>query len=160
MATRRPIKYQLVTLTITGAGVSVSSSGVKTDKLYQRVTGIHVTASDANGLTNSTFQKFEIDRQEIYPQGFEAKLISTGQEVNPNDKFDHDIDEPANDTQVDITYRDGSAAGVVYPYTVNIYLRHENPCDDKESILPRAKFYRALGRAMNCGCSEAHAEKK
>lgn len=144
---RRPIKYQLIQLTIAAASNSASTDGVKTDKLYQRVTGITITASDATGLNNSTLTKFEIDRQEIYPQGFEAKLVSTGQEVNPNDKFDQDINERAEDSQVDITYRDGGAAGA-YPYTVNIYLRLENPCEGERELI-RNKFVRGLQRLMN-----------
>lgn len=148
MATRRPIKYQRIPLVMAGAGQSISTVGVTTDKLYHRVTGIHATCSDVAGFTNSNFQKFEIDKQEIYPQGFEAKLIATGQEVNPNDKFDQDINERANESAIDITYKDGSAVGVVYPYTVNVYLRLENTADDSD-LLPRNKFVRAFSRILD-----------
>ena len=146
MASRRPLKYQLIQLTVAAAGNTVTPAGQPvTDKLYKRVTGITVTASDAAGLTNSTFGKFEIDKQEIYPVGFEAKLVSTGQEVNPNEKFDADINERAQESSVDIEYTDGSAAGVAYPYTVNVYLRLENT-EDESDELPRNKFTRLLSR--------------
>lgn len=126
MSVQRPIKYQLIQLAVPGIAGSITIQ-TNTDKLYKRVTGIHVTSSDANGLTNSTFDKFEIDGQEIYPEGFEAKLINTGQEVNPNEKFDYDINERAEESVVNIGYTDGgSAAGA---YTLNVYLRLENPSD-------------------------------
>jgi hypothetical protein len=141
MATDRPIRYQKVSLTIPLATNVISAVNVTTDKLYQRVTGIYATCSDATGMNNSTFDKFDIDNQEIYPTGFEAKLISTGQEVPPNDKFDHDINERANQSAVAITYRDGGA-GTAYPYTVNFYLRLENP--NEERAMMKNRFFRAI----------------
>ena len=154
MATRRPIKYQLVPIIIPAAGNTISTANVVTDKLYKRLTGILITTSDALGILNSTLEKFEIDKQEIYPKGLEAKIIATGQEVNPNEKFDQDINEPANESAVDITYKDGSFAGVVYPYTVNVYLRLENTEDDSNE-LPRSKFIRALVRMMKWNSESA-----
>src|ERR1051326_8470539 len=125
MATRRPIKYQLVPITISGAGVT-GSNEVDTDKLYERVTGIGVTATDDKGLSGATFKKFTIDRQEIYPEGHELRMINTGNDLSPNDKYDDDIDDQAQASKVSVSVTDGSIAGTAYPYTVTVYLRLEN----------------------------------
>ena len=55
------------------------------------------------------------------------KLISSGVDVPPNERFDSEVDEEAANSTVNITYHDQNVAGTVFPYTVNIYLRLENP---------------------------------
>ena len=121
---KRKIKYQIIQLVVTAAGNEISKSA-DTDKLYQKVTGIHVSATDAKGLTNSVFNKFDINSEEIYCVGFEAKKLSP-ENVAFSELWDRDIDEPAANSPVSLKYKDGAAAGVTYPYTVNVYLRLEN----------------------------------
>lgn len=122
----RNVKYQLIQLTITGAGLTASTNDVTTDKLYKKVKGIQVTVSSAIAIEATSFDKFQINSQEIYPTGFEVKLISCNSGVPPNERFDIDVDEPGAGATVDITVKDNSVAATVYPYTVNVYLRLEN----------------------------------
>lgn len=122
----RNIKYQVIKLVVPVANAVASTDAVTTDRNYKFVKGIQVTATDLVGLESSTFDKFEIDAQEIYPLDFDAQLIASGSEVNPNQRFDLDIDEPAENSTVNINYRDGgTAAG--YPYTVKVILKLTNP---------------------------------
>ena len=123
---RRPIKYQIIKLTITGAGNFPISA--ETDKAYKRVTGLQFNSTDSSALKDAVFGKFEIDSNEIFPDGFEAKLIQTGLEVSPNDRF-YKIDERADGSSVLGNFTDAGNAAA-YPYNVYIYLRLENRMDD------------------------------
>ncbi len=121
----KPTKYQLIQLIVPAPGITVTpKEKIVTDKLYRKITGIYATSNDALAFTNSFFEKFEIDKQEIYPVGFDVKLISACQEQEPKDKFD-DENQPVLESVVEISYIDLGSVHVHYPYTVNLYLRLE-----------------------------------
>jgi len=122
----RNIKYQVIKLVVPAANAIVSTQDVTTDRNYKFVKGIQITTPESVALERSTFDKFEIDSQEIYPTDFDAQLIKSGNEVNPNQRFDLDIDEPAENSTVNITYRDGGTA-TAYPYTAKVILKLTNP---------------------------------
>jgi len=124
MSTLRKLKYQLVSLIITGTG-EFSSNGVVTDRNYKKVVGIQLSCNDATAFDNATLTKFEIDAQEIYPSGFPAKLLASGQDVPPNQRFDKEVDEKADNSTFNITYKDNGHTAV--PYTMDVILWLENP---------------------------------
>ncbi|HEY0029147.1 MAG TPA: hypothetical protein VGC65_00200 [Bacteroidia bacterium] len=126
MSTLRSIKYQVINVEIPAANAEVSTSQVNTDKNFKTVTGIQAIATDATAFNKGTFDKFLIGGQEIYPEGFDIKLISCGNEVDPNDRFDKDINEPAEGSTVNITIADGGTA-TAYPYTAKVVLKLEKP---------------------------------
>ena len=126
---RRPIKYQILKLVITAAGNFPIIA--EADKAYKRIAGIHFSSSDTNALKDSVFTKFEIDNNEIFPDGFEVKMIRTGEEVSPNDRF-YSLNERADGSTIVANYRDAGNAAA-YPYNVYIYLRLENPVDNDNS---------------------------
>lgn len=126
-STLRKVKYQPIRLTITGAGLTASTNDARVDQNYDRVKGIQMTCTDANAIEQAYFDKFEMGGKEIYPKYYEGKLIYSGVNVAPNERFDKEVDEPGNNTTVDITLKDQSVAGTVYPYTVTVYLKLENP---------------------------------
>lgn len=123
---RRPIKYQLLKLIITAAGSFPISA--EADKAYKKITGIHFSTSDTNALKDSVFTKLEIDNNEIFPDGFEVKMIRTGEELSPNDRF-YSLSERGEGSTIVGTFKDAGNA-VAYPYNVYIYLRLENPIDN------------------------------
>ena len=123
---RRPIKYQIIKLTITGAGLFPIS--VETDKAYRKVTGLQYSSNDSAALKDAVFNKFEIDSNEIFPEGFEVKLIQSGQEVSSNERF-YKIDEKAEGSSVLGSFKDAGNAAA-YPYNVYIYLKLETRVDD------------------------------
>lgn len=125
----RKVKYQTIALVVTGAGLSAASANVTTDKNYERVTGIKAKTNDLANIASraATFTKFEIASQEIYPAGFPIEDIIGSTDVNPNDRFDKDVDMEAAGQTVNVTVLDGSMAGQVYPYTVTITLKLTNP---------------------------------
>ena len=122
----RNIKYQVIQLVVNAANDTVVSNGVTTDRNYKTVKGIQITAGDFAAVNSSTIKKFEIDNQEIYPDLFPARIIYSGQEVNPNQRFDLDVEEPAENSTVNITYLDGGTAAA-YPYTASVILKLINP---------------------------------
>lgn len=121
---KRKLKFQKIELEITAAALEISKEA-NTDRLYERITGIHVMTSDSIGISNSYFNKFEVNGEEILCSGFEAKLLSTGQEVSPNEKF-YKLNEPALGSTVSIKYKDFNTVGTTFPYTVSVMLRLEN----------------------------------
>jgi hypothetical protein len=130
---RRPIKYQLIKLTITGAGNFPISA--ETDKAYKKVTGLQYSSTDEAALKDAVFTKFEIDSNEIFCDGFEVKLILSGDGVSPNERFYDDkgkLDERADGSTVSGSFQDAGNA-TAYPYNARIYLRLENREDDAKA---------------------------
>ncbi len=125
----RAIKYQPIPLVITGAGLSATTNAFTTDKNYKTVSGIKARTNEIIklALCGLTFTKFEINSQEIYAEGMDVEDISSDTGVAPNERFDKEVDEPAEGSTVNITITDGSVAGQVYPYTVKILLKLTNP---------------------------------
>ena len=122
---RRPIKYQLIKLQITGAGDFPISA--ESDKTYKKITGIQFTTTDTSALKDAVFSRFEIDSNDIYPDGFETKLLVTGDGVSPNDRF-YELDERADGSTITGIFTDAGNAGG-YPYNARIYFKLENPTE-------------------------------
>lgn len=114
------IKYQQVSITITGAGQSVPVEA-ETDKLYNTCTGINIVLSDT-GAKFSTFQ-LEINSQEVFPENFEV-LRLLFREHAPFGFDYHRLHEPASGSRIKATFTD--KAGAAYPYTVTFSFRLEN----------------------------------
>ncbi len=159
---KRRIKYQKFQLPdVTGAAVESILKTGNTDQNYKYVTGVCVTITGADAavqdaIQNSILNKFEIASQEIFPQGFEPKLIffRSDSDIPPDERFLslRDVNGmlipfPANNSTIDVTYQDGSFAGIVYPYTVNVWLRLENI--DEEMNRQSHKFLHFLWELFN-----------
>jgi hypothetical protein len=127
--TLRNIKYQTIQLLIPAANAVVSTKAVTTDRSYKKVKAIGVNVSDAAAAEKGVFNKFEIGNIEIYPDGFESKRLSCGQNVAPNERYDKEVNETAENSSVSITYTDNNALGTAFPYAVSVYLWLENPID-------------------------------
>ncbi len=120
---RRPIKYQIIKLKITGVGSFPINA--ETDKAYKLVTGVHYSSSDQVALKDTEFGKLEIDSNEIFGQGHEVKMITTGEDVPPDNRY-YTLNERAEGTTIAGSIIDAGNAAV-YPYNARIYLRLENP---------------------------------
>lgn len=107
----RKIKYQSVEKDIT-IGKTNYNINFQLDRLYKRVKGVAMQIVPLSGTPNIDFlkiKKFEIQNREIYPVDFYAKHLDTSNDVPLNKKFDLDIDEPAQGSQVDIVLFDDLA---------------------------------------------------
>lgn len=158
----RKKKIQLITsIVIPAANTEVEVNNAFVDKQYPEVTGIFcsVIAKSPGGtdnvIENSVFNLFEIASDEVFPRGFEAKLIaiSRNKDIPPDDMFYSNRDKfkeivpfVGNASVVNIRYKDGGmgAAGD-YPYTLNVYMRLENPDKEKEKMMSRwMRFLKSL----------------
>jgi len=119
----KQIKYQIVRVTVPTAGAIVNIN-VNTDKLYKKITGILVTLPHMVTFLNRSALNILVNDKEIFPDDFEVKLITCDSYVPTNERF-YLLDEIADGSTVKGKFKDGADAGVVYPYTANIYLKLE-----------------------------------
>lgn len=104
------------------------SSGVnsKTFELDKNITAIHgiLFTSDRDDLlyyrgTN----KVEINRQEIFPEGYETKLLMTGLNVSPNDRFYALGGIAPGNGKLKVEYKDNNEERLGFSlYRVSVYL--------------------------------------
>jgi hypothetical protein len=135
----QPFKF---TVTASNSEVKITS---ETDKNYKRVRGVLLTVTDEAALKKSTFSKFNVNDQELLPEGFEPKLIYSGYDCPPDNIFySLDIDAPAEGSPVAITYTDGGTASA-YPYTGVVYLLLKNPAPNATPGTAKKNFYSDTG---------------
>lgn len=127
MGVIRKLREQRVPLIVPAAGASVDSVSVTADVLYDKIVGVQATCTDSKAFQTSTFENFEIGNLKIFDKGHEAKMISGGQNLASAERYDKRVQEIAQGHTIEMTYKDGSVAGTVYPYTVNVYFWLENP---------------------------------
>src|SRR5688572_12893780 len=66
---------------------NVYSKTFDLDKNITSIHGILFTSNRDDLLYYRGSNKIEINRQEIFPEGYETKLLMTGLNVSPNDRF-------------------------------------------------------------------------
>lgn len=93
------------------------------DKTVEKVHGILFT-SDRDDLTYYRGSgKVEINSDEIFPEGYETKLLMSGLNVSPNDRFYNLGGVPPGNFKVKVEYKDTADARLQFvPYRVSIYL--------------------------------------
>jgi hypothetical protein len=119
----KAIKYQLVKLQVTKKGDMVNIN-TSSDKLYKRITGILITAPWITPSVNWSTITLQINDKEIFPDDFEARLITFEQMVPANERF-FLLDEPADGSTIKGRYTDIGDFALEYPHTVRIYFRLE-----------------------------------
>ncbi len=112
------IKYQPVPVTIQFANEQVQIE-VETDKLFARLTGVFINV--VKEAANSTLSKVTIGSTEIFPDGYEVRMLTADLGV-PVDELYYELDNQAAGLKFKTLYRDSGLA-VSYPYTAVIYLR-------------------------------------
>jgi hypothetical protein len=116
------IKYQPIIITVSSSGETVTVEA-DTDKLYARCTGIYISVPDEDVLT-STLSKLELGGKELFPDGYEVKMLNTSNDV-PLDQLYYELNEPAKGARLKTSYTDSGMTGT-YPYNAILYLRLEN----------------------------------
>lgn len=121
----RKIKFQLVKVLVSQAGEQVRIQA-ETDKLYDRVTGIYVFTPFYRYHTGSTIE-LKIAEEEIFPEGFDTKIIASNMSVSPSQRFytfESDEEIIAKGNLVSGKYSDGgNESGIIYPYTMTLVLK-------------------------------------
>jgi hypothetical protein len=121
-------KYQLIKVKVDTPEQIVKFSA-ETDKLFQKVQGIYVSMPKDESHFGSTLE-LRIAEQEIFPEGFETKLLATSQNTSPNERFamfEPDEVVEAKGSHIEGRFVDGGfVSGITFPYTMNIYLKLKN----------------------------------
>jgi hypothetical protein len=109
--------------------IEVTTAGVihsKTFELDKNVTVVHgiLFASDRDDLMYYRGSaKFEINSDEIFPEGYESKLLMSGLNVSPNDRFYNMGGIPPGNFKIKVEYKDTADARLQFvAYRVSLYL--------------------------------------
>ena len=98
----------------------------KTFELDKNITCIHgmlITTSRDDLMYYRGTQKVEVNNREIFPEDYETKLLMSGINVPPNNRY-YDVGElPPGNFKVKVEYRDVENTMVGFePYRVSLYL--------------------------------------
>ncbi len=102
---------------------AIQSQTFELDKTVVALHGLVFTADRDDFLYYRGAAKVEINRQEIFPENYECKLLMTGINVSPNDRY-YNLGgiEPGNG-KIKVDYKDTNASNTIYEsYRVSIYL--------------------------------------
>ena len=98
----------------------------KTFELDKNITAIHglLMASNRDDLMYYRgSQKIEINREEIFPEGYESKLLITGINVSPNDRYYNLGGKVPGNGKINLEYKDTDHDSIGFtPYRISIYL--------------------------------------
>lgn len=107
---------------ITAAGV-VYSKTFELDKNITLLHGLLMTCSRDDLLYYRGSQKIEINRQELFPEHYESKLLMTGINVSPNDRYYQLGGMLPGNGKVKVDYKDTVYGTDPFaPYRVSLYL--------------------------------------
>ncbi|TXJ28241.1 MAG: hypothetical protein E6Q24_05525 [Chitinophagaceae bacterium] len=102
---------------------AVHSKTFELDKNIIKVHGLLLESDRDDFLFYRGFCKIEINRQEIFPEGYAAKLLLSGVNVSPNDRY-YKLGglEPGNG-QVRVEFKDNAHILLAFAnYRVSLYL--------------------------------------
>ena len=120
-------KFQQVRVNVTAPG-DIVRFNAQTDKQYSRIRGIYVSLPEER-LVPGSLLGLKVNNQDILEDVHEVKLLTSGNQVAPNQKFfffEEHLD--AAGSTVEGRYTDGQPAvengssAFGYPYAVKIYL--------------------------------------
>lgn len=94
------------------------------DKTVRVVRGILITSNKPNLLFYRGSQKIEISGEEIFPEEYESKLLMTGINVPPDQKFaDLGDNVLSGNGEVKVLYKDKNNTSALFePYEVSVYM--------------------------------------
>ena len=107
----------------------VYSQSFELDKTITFIKGILLTADKEDLLYYRGSQKIEVNKQEVFPEDYASKLLMTGINISPNQRYYDTGNLPVGNGIVKIEYRDQNDTRLAFePYRISIYL----DCEQKE----------------------------
>lgn len=96
------------------------------DKTVKFITGLLVTSDRDDLLFYRGSQKIDINKEEIFPEAYESKLIMSGINVSPNQRY-YDIGKmDVGNGRIRIEYKDKeNLMSRFEPYRVSLYVTCE-----------------------------------
>lgn len=102
---------------------TIHSKDFELDKNTISVHGLLIASNRDDLLYYRGAQKIEINRDEIFPEGYESKLLMTGINVSPNERYYNLHGKHPGNFKVSVSYKDTDYTGLSFdPYRVSIYL--------------------------------------
>lgn len=92
------------------------------DKTVTVLHGLLVACNRDDLLYYRGSQKITINRDEIFPEGYESKLLMSGINVSPNDRYYRLGEKEAGNGQIKVDYQDANNVLDFAPYTVSLYI--------------------------------------
>lgn len=117
------IKYQIIKIQVAETGVAVKFEA-DTNKRYQVVNGLFFSLPEEKAISGSTLE-LRMNNDEIFPEDFEVKLITTGIQANTNNRFYNNLEVEAAGSRIEGKFVDSGKADN-YPYVAKLYLRLAN----------------------------------
>ncbi len=119
MYTRVKKRYDIL---VTVPSVSYSKT-FELDKTITQIKGLLFTSDRDDLLYYRGAQRVEINKEEIFPTEYESKLLMSGLNVSPNDRY-YDLGGiPPGNGHVKIDYQDTNYDGAPFvAYRVSLYL--------------------------------------
>ncbi len=102
------------------------------DKNVVFVHGMLVTSNKDQMLYFRGDMKLELNKDEIFPEGHECKLLMSGINTGANGRY-YDVNKPAGQGKIDILYQDNAdpTISIFQPYAVKLYVKCEQDKDLK-----------------------------
>ena len=105
------------------ASGSVVSQTFELDKNIILIHGLLLTSSRDDLMYYRGSQRIEINRDEIFPEGYESKLLMSGINVSPNDRYYSLGGKEPGNFKVKMDYTDTNTPVIAFDlYRVSIYL--------------------------------------
>jgi hypothetical protein len=107
-------------------GRSTLKETFELDKNISRVIGILLTSDREDLLYHRGSQKIEINSEEIVPEKYESKLLLSGLNVSPNDRFYKISNTTTGNRMIKVEYTDADDGRSSFsPYRVSLYVECE-----------------------------------
>ena len=108
--------------------LQVAQAGQSVDQEFEveagasRILGILLTSDREDLMFYRGSQEIRVSNQELCPEGYESKLLMSGLNVPPHERF-HEADFSTGNRQVDVKYQDTDHPRATFtPYRVSLYL--------------------------------------
>jgi hypothetical protein len=109
-------------LAVTEAGKTFSKT-FELDKNIVYIKGILMSSDKDDLMYYRGSQKVEVNKEEVFPENYESKLLQSGINVSPNQRYYDLANMPAGVGIVKLEYKDTSDSRAAFePYRVSLYL--------------------------------------
>lgn len=109
-------------LSVTEAGKTFSKT-FELDKNIVYIKGILMSSDKDDLMYYRGSQKVEVNKEEVFPENYESKLLQSGINVSPNQRYYDLANMPAGVGIIKLEYKDTSDSRAAFePYRVSLYL--------------------------------------
>lgn len=114
-------------INVTEAG-AIHSKTFELDKSITAIHGLLFTADRDDLMYYRGSQKVEINKEEIFPENYESKLLMSGLNVSPNERYYKINGLPPGNGKIKVEYKDSNDDRLPFAnYRISIYLDCEIP---------------------------------